>query len=194
MRAKNYVMWLDLQQRYRESDAVHTPDGHLASELRICMINLLREICANPQLEVPYEALFELSNQLEILHAGLKATYLLPKRFTTNIRTGPLYEDMRNTAATFLSTYEEGSVKRKWARAQVEKIFGVSGETVKNWERAQDSDDTLMLNIESGGDDEKEERKLKYLQATGAFFRGVEQEKDYQKDIAIQKDLGVYKP
>lgn len=179
MRAKNYVTWLELQQRWRESDAVHTPDSDLASELRVCTINLLREICANPHLEVPYEALFELSNQLETIHAGSKATYLLPDRFKTSLTGDPTYKSLKETAINYVLSHSRGA-QRTQAKKRIQEEFGIKQQTVSKWlKHLQSSAEPIHISEA-------------FMRHAGAFYKNLRSWEEARANMKKDEELGKY--
>lgn len=180
MRASGYQRWLDLQQRWRESDDVLRPSDEIASELRSCLIELLREICADSTLEVPYEVLFQLANQLEILHAGSKATFLLPDRFETSIKNDPTYKSLKNIAAQYvLSQPDDGSHKRL-ARKQIEKEFGVAQQTVSKWLS------------EASNVVENDPVTEALMRNAGAFYQTLRSEEKARSKMRIENELDNY--
>lgn len=179
MRAKNYVTWLELQQRWRESGAVLTPDSDLASELRGCLINLLREICANPQLEVPYEALFALSNELETIHAGSKATYLLPNRFETSLSDDPTYKSLKEAAIGYVLSHPRGD-QRIQAKKRIQEEFGIKQQTVSKWlKHLQSSSETTPISEA-------------FMCQAGAFYKKLRSEEEARATLRKDEELGKY--
>ncbi len=179
MRAKNYVIWLELQQRWRDSDEVLSPDSNLASELRACMINLLREICTNPHLEVPYEALFALSYELETIHAGSKATYLLPSRFETSLSNDPTYKTLKETAIGYVLSHPSGA-QRTQAKKRIQEEFGIKQQTVSKWlKHLQSSSETAPVS------------EALMCQA-GAFYKKLRSEEEARATSRKDEELGKY--
>ena len=179
MRAKNYVTWLELQQRWRDSDEVLTPSIELASELRRCSIDLLREVCADPNLEVPYEVLFQLSNELEALHAGSKATYLLPERFETNLKNEPTYRSLRDTAVGYIFSYPESDGRRE-AKKRVQKEFGIAQQTVSKWLTQSPRPSNTKGVSES------------LMRSAGSFYKTLRSEEKTRAKRRVERDLGFY--
>lgn len=133
MRARNYNEWLKLQQEWRESGKVSVPGSELAGRMRRCVIDLLREVCTNTDLDTPYEVLFQLADQLETLHCGSKSTYLLPARFNTSNKNDPTYVALRTTAVEFVLKYPDGSVEQADARKSVQDAYDIVEQTVSKW-------------------------------------------------------------
>ena len=179
MRAKNYVIWLELQERWRDSDEVLTPSIELASELRRCSIDLLREVCAEPNLEVPYEVLFQLANELEALHAGSKATYLLPERFETSLKNEPTYRSLKDTAIGYIFSHPDSDGRRE-AKKKVQKEIGNAHQKESKCLTQSPRPSTAKGVSES------------LMRSAGSFYKTLRSEEKTRAKRRVEKDLGSY--
>jgi hypothetical protein len=180
MRARNYLKWLELQQAWRDSGKVSVPDSKLADNIRQCMIDLLREVCANTDLDTPYEALFQLADQLETLHCGSKATYLLPNRFNTSLKGDPTYKTLRSTAVGFISQYPDGSADQASARKTVQDAYAIAEQTVSKWVVEMKGSDIVGSEID--------ERILRF---SGSLYRDMRLEAKERIEALKQEDFSA---
>ena len=178
MRARNYNEWLNLQQEWRKSGKASVPDSELARRMRLCVIDLLREVCSNTDLDTPHEVLYQLADQLETLHSGSKATYLLPDRFNTSNKGDPTYAALRATAVGFVLKYPDGSVDQAKARKTVQDTYGIAEQTVSKW----------VVKMR-GGDDLRADVDESILRFSGALYQNLTSEEEDRRKAKIEDEF-----
>ena len=144
--------------------------------MRQCVIELLREVCSNTDLDTPYEVLYQLADQLETLHSGSKATYLLPDRFNTSNKADPTYVALRATAVGFVLKYPDGSVDQAAARKTVQETYGIAEQTVSKW----------IVEMK-GADDHRTDIDKSVLRFSGALYKNLTSEVEDRR-IAMRED------